>query len=493
MRDMVGSILDYSPDVTAYKLEMNRILNECYLDFYLLQPWTFCQKTLDVYTTPDTTQTDLRITPNAGNGYFNNQVTAVNYTTGIGKSFKNRQFNHEGSHLKITLSGDDENNGMYIIDKLDEQNTALHVSKVSGNAQRVNWLPIGGSADVITGVAFQRYLNLPKDAAQILSVGIRNTDETGTGMGGSLGHIYNLTRSDEEQFDYRFDITGTPTQFVVYDQNPNGFQDVTHFVPRASKDFNITLATGPAPGWPQGKYEFKMAYHWHGIEGPLSDPFAIEITEANKNIVFGTLDTTQFGIKGLRKKFYVRVVSVTNNSVAHEENFFRDLSGIKYHDLSTIIPWNETIIEDNQTSTIWDQTKLPVDSFARLMMIPRLKTDITTRMRIRLHPRPTEMTPITVRYISYPMLLDDDYDAPETPIDTHRYIVYRTLEEMLFKHNQDVQSSYYAKKAEKELQKIEERYLTQRSAIYIKDNFRVGPMRVRPFRTMTKTTGADGA
>jgi len=91
------------------------------------------------------------------------------------------------------------------------------------------------------------------------------------------------------------------------------------------------------------------------------------------------------------------------------------------------------------------------------------------------------------------MFLDDDHDQPETPIDTHRYIVYRTLEEMLFKHNQDVQSAYYAKKAEKELQKIEERYLTQRSAIYIKDNFRVGPSRLTPFRTMTKTLGADGA
>jgi len=81
----------------------------------------------------------------------------------------------------------------------------------------------------------------------------------------------------------------------------------------------------------------------------------------------------------------------------------------------------------------------------------------------------------------------DDVDQPECPIDCHRYIVYRALEEMLFKHNQDAQSVYYGKKAEKELQKIEERYLTQRSALYIKDSFRVGPMRVKPFRTMTKT------
>ena len=64
---------------------------------------------------------------------------------------------------------------------------------------------------------------------------------------------------------------------------------------------------------------------------------------------------------------------------------------------------------------------------------------------------------------------------------------------MLFKHNQDPQSAYYARKAEKELQKIEERYLTQRSAIYIKDSFRNGPMRVRPFRTLTQPVGGDGS
>ena len=52
MRDMIGSILDYNPEVEAYRDEMNRIINECYLDFYMLQPWTWAQKTLNTYTNP---------------------------------------------------------------------------------------------------------------------------------------------------------------------------------------------------------------------------------------------------------------------------------------------------------------------------------------------------------------------------------------------------------------------------------------------------------
>ena len=492
MREMVGSILDYAPNVEAYNIELNRIINESYLDFYMLQPWTFCQKTLDVYTTPDATQNDLTIEPRGVNGYFRNFIENVDFSTGIGQAYRTGQISHEGSLLKITGSDEEENNGIFSLDKLDEVSNTAWVSKISGNAQRVDWKGTTGVPETITGTAFQRYLNLPKDCSQILSVGIRNMDETGTGLGNSLGHMYNVPRSNEEQFDYRFDITGTPTMFFVYDQNPNGFQDVTHFVPRAKKDFSVDVTSAGGTGWPIGTYEFKMAYHWHGIEGPLSDAFQLDITEAGTVPRFNTLDTSQYGVKGLRKKFYVRIVSVNHFSADHEELFFRDLSGMKFDDLNTDFTWNEFIVEDDNTQLAWPQTDITIDSFSRLMMIPRLKTDISTRMRIRLHPRPTSMTPITIRYISYPMLLVDDQDQPEAPIDTHRYIVYRALAEMLFKHNQDTQSAYYEKKAEKELQKIEERYLTQRSAIYIKDSFRTGPLRLKPYRTMTKALGKDG-
>jgi len=493
MREMIGSILDYSPNVSAYNLEMNRIINETYLDFYMLQPWTFCQKTLDVYTTPDATQADLLISPRSVNGYFQNEILQVNSTTGIGQGYRSGQLNHEGNLLSITGSPNAQNNGIYSIDKLDElQNSAL-VSKVSGNASHVDWVGTGGVAQTITGVAFERYLNMPKDCAQILSVGIRNTQETGSGLGNSLGHIYNLTRSDDEQLFYRLDITGTPTQFVVYDQTPNGWQDVTHFVPRSTKDFTVvTVSGGGSGGWPVGKYEFAMSYFWHGIEGPMSDPFTLDLTEVGTVPKFLTQDTRQYGIAGLRKKFYVKIKSVSINGALQEENFYRDLSGMKYDDLDTDFTWSEFIIEDDEVITDWPQAKITINNAARLLMIPRLKTDITTRMRVRLTPRPTASTPICIRYISYPMLLADDYDQPECPIDTHRYLVYRALAEMLFKHNQDAQSQYYERRAEKELQKIEERYLTQRSAIYIKGNFRVGVGRGNAFRTLTRLNGADG-
>ena len=70
MRDFVGNILDYTPDVNAYNEELNRIINEVYLEFFVSQLWYFSQKTLDTYTIPDATAPGT-ITPAAGaNSFF---------------------------------------------------------------------------------------------------------------------------------------------------------------------------------------------------------------------------------------------------------------------------------------------------------------------------------------------------------------------------------------------------------------------------------------
>ena len=498
MRNMVGSILDYNPEVEAYRDEMNRIINECYLDFYSLQPWTWAQKTLDTYTNPDCTQTDTQITPRAiAQGFATNTVTSIGLAAGeIGQQFRMGQINgnHEGNYLKITGATNAENNGIYIIDKIDAGARVATLSKQSNNFEKVNWQGNAGVAQTVTATAFQRYLPLPKDCNQILSIGIRNADEAGAGNGSSLGHIYNLTRRRDDELNLRYDLTGTPTEFIVFDQLPNGFQDLTHFVPRAKKDFTVdTVSGGGAGGWPLGTYEFKMAYEFHNVHGELSDPFELVISEAGTVPRFNTIDTTQFGFKGLRKRFFVRYKKVAGLASEHEELYYRDLGAIDFEDLQADDVVSYFRVEDDDTQRDWPQALIQINDISKLRMVPRFYQQIISRMRVRLHPRPTVQTPIQIRYISFPSELVDDHDQPECPIDCHRYIVYRCLEEMLFKHNQDPQSAYYARKAEKELQKIEERYLTQRSAIYIKDSFRNGPMRVRPFRTLTKTVGADGS
>ena len=86
--------------------------------------------------------------------------------------------------------------------------------------------------------------------------------------------------------------------------------------------------------------------------------------------------------------------------------------------------------------------------------------------------------------------LSDDYDKPACPDDTHRYIVYRVCSEVFMKHNNPDMADHYDRKAEKELLKIDNKYLTQRSAYYIKENYISGPLRVKPYQTLTRLPDA---
>ena len=83
--------------------------------------------------------------------------------------------NHEGNYLEITGADNEDNNGIYIIDKIDPTAREATLSKQSNNFEKVNWKGSAGVAQTVTTTAFQRYLPLPKDCNQILSVGIRNT------------------------------------------------------------------------------------------------------------------------------------------------------------------------------------------------------------------------------------------------------------------------------------------------------------------------------
>ena len=51
---------------------------------------------------------------------------------------------------------------------------------------------------------------------------------------------------------------------------------------------------------------------------------------------------------------------------------------------------------------------------------------------------------------------------------------------------------YYENKAEDELRKVEKRWLTERAVYHIKDGFKSGPQRLRPFRNLTHQVGKDG-
>ena len=157
---MVANLLDYNPNVKAYNEEINRLINEEYINFFMTQPWEFAQRTVDIYTKPDATDTAAQINKNATAGKWTNVITvAPNITQVSGDG----NLNHEGSMVVVSDASDADDNGLYIIDSIDFGNNKFYVSKVSSNRNRVNWQSgqgLGGG-DVITATAKEFYLNMP--------------------------------------------------------------------------------------------------------------------------------------------------------------------------------------------------------------------------------------------------------------------------------------------------------------------------------------------
>lgn len=489
MRDTVASILDYDPDVQSYRDEINRYINNTYRNWFASRPYEFSQKTVDVYTMPDATAPGAAITSSTSEVRNWAQCTALDRDDSSEIGFVNRiRLSHEGSVAIITDSTNTSNDGTYMIDKVDFGDNRVYFSKLSSTPQ-VDWYTT--ALDSITVSVRQRFLTLPADCTDILGVGIRNVSETGSGTN-ALGKIQNLTRRRDEDLNLRYDLEGTPTNFVVYDGYPEHTVDIDQFVPRAGKDFTVEgVASGTA--WPAGTYEFKMSYVWRGIESQLSDPFEVQLPSTQKPR-FKTFDTTKQGFRGLRKKFYVRLKSITGKDTkTHEETFFRDLSSVpvKTSPNAGASQYSYFLIDDDETQVDWtNTTNLTIDTVDDFFGFAREEVNIGYRKRIRLYPRPASITPIEIRYIYTPPELSDDFDRPNTPEDTHRYIVYRVCSETFMKHNNPDMADFYDRKAEKELLKIDNKYLTQRSAYYIKDSFISGPLRVRPFQTLTRLPDA---
>jgi hypothetical protein len=487
LRDMVGSIIDYSPEVTTYKQEVNRIINEIYLDTFASRPWEFAQKTIDLYTYPDKTDTEAEITPSGTAGRF--PVNQINNVSADFYDLVKGYTRIEGSILKITGATDNQNNGLFMIDKADDGAGTLKVSRLS-NTPRVDWEGTASVAQAISIQSQQRYLTLPADCVDVLSVGIRNIEEAGVGTN-ALGHFYSLSRKKDEELDLRLDLEGTPTDFIMYDSYPEQILDVGHFTPRAGKDFSVTASAFAIDNFPPGTYNIKMAYEWRGQIGQLSDAFAITVAP-NERITITTRDTTAFGVDGLRKVFFIQLNGVTIGGLSQTEDFYRDVKGVQIQDLGTTQGFNYFVIDDVDTSTVF-----PADTFGggginalasapdKLLFMPRADTQYRNAQRMRLFPRPTSQTPIRIRYMYVPTLLEDDFDVPDMPSDTHRYLVYRACEEVFFKHGNEGQSDYYRRKADREYEKISARYLTQRSALYVKGSYRGGELRPRPFRNLT--------
>ena len=414
MRAMVGSIVDYDPNVQTYRDEVNRILNELYLDFFTDRPWKFAQETEEVQIYKDVTVTDGVI--NAGQ----------NTITSASNPFLDWM---EGAIVEIKGAAD-ANNGEYVIAK--STTGVLYLEAFSSTQNKAG----------LTVVIKQRFIDMPEDCNEVLSLGIRSP------TAGTTAHFEYLSRARDEEYSLLLSSTGLPTDWLIYD-------DVTMTQPVLQP----TLAADAAgTTWSQvGTYYVQYTFvHKNKESAPSPVASVASPTSGNWQLDLTNVQNTGTN-SGIFKRFYLR----TTTSQA-------------FYQVSNAIIDETTLLINN--------LNVAVDYLANARRLPENDGHYK---RVRLYPRQDDDYLVEVRFVYRPDRLIEDTDVPEFPPAHHRYLVYRACQELFVKHDNLQHSELYRRKADTELLRIENTYLSEGAGVWIKQGYRESQRRYTSQTSLT--------
>lgn len=428
MRDMVGTILDYDPEVQTYQDEVTDVINQIYMDFFSDRRWQFGQKLVNL-----TARADRTISTGSYDGGSGLPSADVTITT-VGNFFENWM---ESQVIEITggtpAAGDSVVRQEY------------NVQKVLSTTQAI----IGGgifsatnSSANATFTVKSRFLDLPYDTIAIMSMGVRD-------IFSDTGPYANLTKHLDELFDVDLDQTGRPNDWVRY-------EDETMPHPRVAPTLEIFAGVPAVPL--AGTYQIKYTYvHRENGRESAPSPASTEVTYTaiQRADVSGMQDS---GVNsGLYKQIYIK----TPESTA-------------YYAVT-----NPLIDETTKTAL-----GLAVsDSY--LTSSRRAPEHAGHLMRVRLYPRQSSDLKVQLRYLYRPPMMLDDADVPQFPSAHHRYLVYRACQELFVKHSNLQHSEMYRRKADKELFKIQQRHLTEGTTSWIKRGYRETELYTAPTPSLT--------
>ena len=423
MIDMAGAILDYAPGITTYENEVKRFLNESYLDLYADRAWNFAQKSTLLSVKADRTATNGTITGAAAVG-----IAAGTFFTS----------DMAGMIIEISGATNSADNGEYEILAVDTTATTSAVLvTMNGNT------PTLSGAGTGTFKVKQRYVDLPPDTIEVLSLGIRSPENE------RQEWVY-LNRWLDEHLALDIDLVSRPTDWIIYDE---------YVMPQPRVTPTLSLVLGASTSPVAGVYDVCYTFIRQNRESAPS-PISGTVTVAN-----AAADTINAGS-----------LQVTTGAALLKRTYFRcPLSNRFYRaEAVDVVPADVGtggVSFQNITTFIVNSEPLPEHE-------GRYK-------RLRPYPRQDKDYEATLRYVYRPPRLLDDSDVPEFPADFHRYLVYRTCQELFVKHNNLPQSEMYKIKSEDELMRMQQRCLTQSANTWIKSSFRQSAIYRRPRPRLT--------
>jgi hypothetical protein len=412
---MVGSIVDYDPNVQTYRDEVNRIINELYLDFFTDRPWKFAQETQEIQIYRDLVVSDASTV--AGQSFVERTITNpfVSWT--------------EGAIVEISGAAAADN-GEYVIAKATGPRIYLEGFTASAT---------GGCVATVK----QRFIDMPEDCSEVLSIGIRNPTQ------GTKAHFDYLSRARDEELALLLSSTGLPTDWLIYD-------DMNMNQPVLQSALEADVPGGTT--WSEvGTYYVHYTFvHKNKESAPSPVASVASPTSGNWRLNLSNIQNTGTN-SGIFKRFYLRT---TTNSAFYQV---------------TNADINETTVSVNDLNVAVDY----------LVNARRMPENDGHYKRVRLYPRQDTDYLIEVRFVFRPDRLIEDTDVPEFPPDHHRYLVYRACQELFVKHDNLQHSEMYRRKADTELLRIENLYLSEGAGYWIKQGYRETALSYRTATTLS--------
>tara|TARA_R110000822_G_scaffold106502_2_gene234658 strand:- start:3291 stop:4523 length:1233 start_codon:yes stop_codon:yes gene_type:complete len=324
---MVGSIVDYDPNVQTYIDEVNRVVNEIYLDFFTDRPWKFAQETEEIQVYRDVS---------VANGVI---AIGANTITSVTNPFLPWM---EG-HIVEIAGAADVDNAEYVITKSIPGTLRLEGFSASANT-------VG-----LTITVKQRFVDMPADCSEVLSIGVRSPTS------GTNAHFSYLSRARDEELSLLLSSTGLPTNWLIYD-------DATMTQPVIAP----TLTQGGASTLTVGSHSLKYVFvHKGKLSAP--SPSASVVLIAGRSIDVAGLQNTGAN-SGVLKKVYIQTP---------EAKAYYASTAVFAAEVATTIT-NATLAADYLVSG----ERLPENSghYKRVRLFPRQDTDYLIEARFVYRP-----------------------------------------------------------------------------------------------------------
>lgn len=412
IRALIGNIADYKPENESYSDELDRLINDAYYELYASHPWPWAQKEINITAYAD-------VTGEVALGATPNHIIPT------GAPWFETWF--EGMPFELDNVAGTDLEG-------DEYEAGRVATTSSLYATDVN-LTVGETYDMRVK---HRYIDLDWDNVSILQVGVRNKLHSGSVAQTEPGRFVPITRFEGEWWNLNLAEVGTATSWVVADGYHTG-----------SPVLAPTVSTHAGDVWPDGDYEVATTRSYAGRHSALSPVSKVTIDNSGGN------QALQVSLPDIfSSQLYTRHIWLK----APNYKTFRLL---------------ETGIDENSHSFLYSAAQAPD---ADWQFVERAPEHDGYNQRIRLHPRQAADTELTIRYMFRPRLLIEDTDTPEFPASHHKYLAHKVLTDLFVKLDNLTQSEIYRRKAEAELIRMEQRYLSEVPRRWVKQGFDVPVM-----------------